>query len=209
MQRLVYAISRFIFYVLLKIICKIEIKGRSNFPKKAPFIIASNHASNIDPAIVGAACNTASIIFMAKKELFSHPIFGWWFKAIGCIPIDRYSKDFRPLKVAVERLRKKAVLGIFPEGTRSPDGRLQKAELGIGLLAVKTGVPVVPVYISGSIKVLPKTATKLKSHKVKVRVGKPVDLTENISFKEKRKVYECIGEKIMQAISRLKDEEER
>jgi len=207
MQRLVYAISRFIFYVLLKIICKIEFKGQENFPKKGPFIIAANHASNVDPAVLGVFCNTAQVIFMAKKELFNHPKFGWWFKVIGCIPIDRYSKDFKPLKVAIERLKKGAVLGIFPEGTRSPDGRLQKAELGVGLLAVKTGVPVVPLYVSGTIKVLPKGATKLKSHKVKARTGKPIDLTESMGFKEKRKVYESIGEKIMQAISHLKDEE--
>ncbi|NQU94960.1 MAG: 1-acyl-sn-glycerol-3-phosphate acyltransferase [Candidatus Omnitrophica bacterium] len=201
---MMYYISCFIFEVLLKILCRLEVKGRENLPKKGPFIVASNHASFADPAVMGAACNTTRISFMAKRELFERPIFGAWCKAVGCIPVERRSGSSGALKKAIQILKRGQVLGIFPEGTRSLDGKLQKAEPGIGLLVAKAGVPVIPVYLSGTAGALPRGARVPRLHKVTAKIGKKIDLNEILQIHEKKKMYGAIGEKVMDAISRLK-----
>ncbi|MGB2705807.1 MAG: lysophospholipid acyltransferase family protein [Candidatus Omnitrophota bacterium] len=201
-----YINSRRIFKVLLKAFFSFEVEGRENLPKKGPFIIVSNHTSYADPVVVGAACDTSSITFMAKKELFDMPILGPWVKAVGCIPVERDSGSSRPLKEAVQKLKEGQTISIFPEGRRSKNGSLQKSEPGIGLLALKTGTPIVPIYISGTAKAMPKGQRIPKPCKIKARIGKIVDIGDGAGFSGKREAYEFIGKKVMDAISRLKDE---
>ncbi len=201
-----YFISRLLYKALLKILFGFKVIGKENIPKKGPFIMASNHVSIADPAVVGVACHTAQLTFMAKKELFDIPVFGLWFRAVGCIPTERDFRNFGPVKKAVKRLKAGGVLGIFPEGTRSVDGQLKKLEPGIGLIALKSGAPIVPVYISGTQKALPKGKKFLRPCKVTAKIGKIVDISESTGLSEKRKIYESIGEKVMDAILSLKDE---
>lgn len=201
-----YFISRLILKVLLKILFRFEVRGSENLPRKGPFIVASNHASLIDPAVVGVACHTMPLIFMAKRELFGVPILGPWVRAVGCIPVERDSGSFKPLKDAVQKLKEGRALGIFPEGRRSPDGRLQKAEAGIGLLALKSGAPIVPVYVSGTDKALAKEKKFITLCKVTAKIGKIISIKETTEFSERREIYEAIGEKVINVISRLKDE---
>ena len=201
-----YFISRMIFKIILHALGKFEVMGKENLPKKGPFIMASNHVSLADPAAVGVACNTMSLIFMAKKELFELNMWGWWFKAMGCIPVRRESGNFQVLKKAVEKLREGKAIAIFPEGKRSSDGTLQKAEPGIGFLAVKSKAPIVPVYVSGTDKLLPKGEKFIKPNKVIAKIGKRINITDAALPSERRKVYEAIGEKTMAVIRELKNE---
>ncbi|UCD54720.1 MAG: 1-acyl-sn-glycerol-3-phosphate acyltransferase [Candidatus Omnitrophota bacterium] len=201
-----YLISRFILKALLKILFRFESRGSENLPQKGPFIVASNHASLIDPAVVGVACGTMPLIFMAKRELFSVPILGRWVRAVGCIPVERDSGSFKPLKNAVQKLKEGKALGIFPEGRRSPDGRLQKAEAGIGLLASKSAAPIVPVYVSGTAKALARGKKFITLCKITASIGEIVDVRESAAFSEKKEIYESIGKKVMEAISHLKNE---
>ena len=203
---MIYFISRIIYKVLLNILGKFEVSGEENLPKKGPFIIAANHVSYADPVVAGVLCRVAPVRFMAKKELFENPKFGWWFKACQCIPIERDSKSFKPLKEAIEKLKKGEIVGIFPEGTRSPDGELHDPGLGIGLLAVKSGAPIVPVFISGTEKALPKGSSKINPTKVKAKVGKPIAVNSNNSSKDKKKLYESISRSVMGSIAQLKNE---
>ena len=201
---MIYFLSRLFYKALLKTVFGLEVRGQGNLPKKGPFIIVSNHVSYADPAVVGVACNTSSVAFMAKRELFEIPVFGSWVKAVGCIPIERYSGSPAPLKKAVKKLKEGGVLGMFPEGTRSPDGSFRKAQPGIGIIALKSGAPVVPFYIEGAREALPVGKKWPVPHKIRATIGKPVDIPESLKLGEKRKVYESIGEKVMEAISRLK-----
>jgi 1-acyl-sn-glycerol-3-phosphate acyltransferase len=201
-----YFISRLIYKAILKILLKFEVRGSENLPEKGPFIVASNHASFIDPAVVGVACRTMPLAFMAKREVFEVPILGRWVRAVGCIPVERDSGSFRPLKAALQKLRAGGALGIFPEGSRSPDGRLQKAEAGIGFLASKSKAPIVPVYLSGTDKALPKGEKILRRCKVTAKFGKIIGMDKDAKISERRKVYDSIGEKVMGAIAGLKDE---
>ncbi|MBL7155773.1 MAG: 1-acyl-sn-glycerol-3-phosphate acyltransferase [Candidatus Omnitrophica bacterium] len=199
-----YFISRLIIKALLKILLKFEVTGRENLPKKGPFIMASNHASYIDPALVGVACNTAKISFMAKRELFERPFLGAWCKAVGCIPVERKTGAFQPLKEAIGKLVNGASVGIFPEGTRSKTGELQKAESGIGLIAYKAKAPIIPIYISGTEKALPRGQRRLRLCKVKAKIGKAVDISEAVKLSDKRELYAAIGSKVMESIASLK-----
>jgi len=200
-----YFISRLIFKLILKTFFRFEVIGRQNIPEKGPFIMAANHVSYADPVILGVACNTGPIAFIAKRELFDLPVTGAWFKAVGCIPLDRTSMSITALKMTLQRLRKGGAIGIFPEGRRSLDGELQKAEPGVGLIAIKSKAPVLPVYISGTDKALPIGRRMPVPCKIKARIGKAMNVTEFDGSAAKRECYEKIGEQIMVAINRLKD----
>jgi len=201
-----YANSRAILKILLNTLFSLEVEGAENLPEKGPFIVASNHVSHIDPVVIGVACNTTQLTFMAKKELFDMPILGPWVKAVGCIPVERNSGGSGSLKKAVQKLKGGDSIGIFPEGRRSPDGTLKKPELGIGFLASKSGAPIVPIYISGTVKAMPKGQKVPKPYKIKARIGKIVDVSRLKGLSGKREAYEVIGEKVINAIAALKDE---
>ena len=202
-----YFISRLVFGALLNILLKFKIEGRENFPKKRPFIVASNHTSFLDPVVIAVACNTAPLTFMAKRELFDRPFLGRWLRGIGCIPIDKISGGAGALKKVVNKIKKSCAIGIFPEGTRSLDGTFKKAEPGIGLIALKTKAPIVPVYIKGALDALPKDSTRVKfGSEVIAKIGKPISINEDYSLGDRKDSYKLIGERVMQEIENLKNE---
>jgi len=206
MQEVVYFFSRILFLIVLKIAFKFKVTGRSNLPKKGPFIMASNHISYADPVVMGVACNTVPIHFMAKKELFNVPFFHLWFKAVGCIPVDRNSKSSAPLKNAIQKLKKGKAIGIFPEGKRSKTDEPLSPEPGIGLIVSKTKVPIIPLYISGTETALPIGKSTLTPCRVSAKIGKAVDIEESMKLSGKKEIYESIGKKVIDAIFRLKSE---
>jgi len=206
-NKVIFQGTRALFIVLLKIIASFRVYGRENLPAKGSFIIASNHVSYVDPGVVGIACDGYRISFMAKRELFESRRWRWWFEAMDSIPADRIARDSTPLKTAIKKLKNGGIVGIFPEGTRSPDGRMQKAEPGIGLLAEKTGVPIVPIYLSGTDNVLPRGGRWLRMHPVTARIGEAVKIDLPDAMRDKKERYFSIGEKVMQAIKELQDEE--
>jgi len=200
---MVYFISRILFAAILKIFFGLEVKGKENLPGGGPFILACNHVSHIDPVVVGVACNRLRVSFVAKKELFEIPIYRHWFRSMGCIKINRETGGSGALKEALFRLKKGGVVCIFPEGTRSKDGKLQEARPGVGLLVSRAGVPVIPVYVKGTGKVLPRGATRLKRAGVKIDIGRVIDISAGIRMSDKRKKYASIGAEIMNAIAEL------
>ncbi|RKX61199.1 MAG: 1-acyl-sn-glycerol-3-phosphate acyltransferase [Thermodesulfobacteriota bacterium] len=154
---------------------KIEVQGHGHIPKGKPVIFACNHASQIDIPIVHEAL-PVQFRFVVKKELFKIPLFGFALDHAGYIPIDRSGGKaaLRSVQEAAERLKKGTPIVIFPEGTRSPDGRLMPFKVGGILIAIKAGCPIVPVAISGSHKVLPKGSIMVRQGRIKVTFGLPV-----------------------------------
>ena len=203
----IFQATRCLFIVLLKILANFRVYGRKNLPKNGPFIVASNHVSYVDPGVVAIACDGCRISFMAKRELCESRTWNWWFNAMDSIPADRTSRNFRSLKIAMKKLKNGGIVGIFPEGTRSLDGELKNAEPGIGLLAEKSGAPIIPIYLEGTSDVLPRGARFLRMHPIVARIGKAVNLDEAKSIHEKKARYYHIGEKVMQAIKSLRNEE--
>jgi 1-acyl-sn-glycerol-3-phosphate acyltransferase len=146
-----------------------RVSGRENIPRKGGCIYASNHESNIDPILLPVV-SPRQIRFLAKDSLFSHPVLGALIRLGGGIPLKRASADKGALKEALRQLELGWPILVFPQGTRGGT----KPQPGVGFLAVKSGVPVVPVYIEGTARVLPKGSKIPRRTAVRVTFGKPV-----------------------------------
>jgi 1-acyl-sn-glycerol-3-phosphate acyltransferase len=146
-------------------------------PREGPVIIASNHASNFDPVVIGSWVMPTlgrRIQWLGKKELFEWPLLGWAAANGGVHPVDRGAADVEAYRLAKRILDEGQILFVFPEGTRSLDGVLQPPQDGVAVLAVRTGAPIVPVGIGGSQRVWPKGQTlPHPGGHVTVRVGEP------------------------------------
>ncbi|MCK4917549.1 MAG: 1-acyl-sn-glycerol-3-phosphate acyltransferase [Candidatus Omnitrophica bacterium] len=172
---MLYKISAIVFFILFKILFKLEIKGRKCLPKDQPFILAANHLSNLDPLVVGVAAYPQKIHFMAKEELFSNKISSFIYRQLGVMPLKRSSTDISALRMALKTL-KTGSIGIFPQGTRSLN--FEKVSSGVAFLQKKAKVPIIAAKIYGTDKALPKGAKFFKKEKVKIVFGK-VDNIEN------------------------------
>jgi 1-acyl-sn-glycerol-3-phosphate acyltransferase len=198
---ILYDIAHAIFFVLFKILFGYRIIGRGNVPKTGPVILASNHASFLDPPFVGTAL-WRRVNFVARDTLFNRP----WKKFIldrwMAFPLNRDRLDKTTLNDILARLKKGEPVCLFPEGTRSPDGALQQGKAGIGMIVSLAKVPVVPVYIRGSYLTFGKVHKSFRPTKVSVTFGKPMDFskTEGASRQER---YQGIADAIMSEIKSL------
>ena len=192
-------------YSLSKAIAKTffnyRVIGAENMIEEGPCIIAANHCSYLDPPLVGVACKRA-IHYLARKSLLDVPILGPILPELNVIPVDQKNADRSALMGAIRVVRNGGAVLIFPEGTRSPDGKLQPAQPGIGMIAAKTGAPVVPVKISGSFAALPKGRAMPCIWPVDVRVGARLNLHGGCSDADRDK-YSDLSDQILSAIARL------
>jgi len=149
-----------------------EIIGIENLPESGGLIIASNHVSYLDPAVLAASVNR-KIYFIAKKEIFKNTFISFILKNVNAFPVDRKNIDIIAFKKTINILREEKVLGIFPEGTRSSNGELQELKLGAIKIALKTGIPILPVGISGTHEIYPRGIKFpiLFKHKIIVKYG--------------------------------------
>ncbi|MGB9712014.1 MAG: lysophospholipid acyltransferase family protein [Dissulfurimicrobium sp.] len=156
---------------------RLNVTGSENIPLGRPVVFASNHASQLDiPVLYLALC--VQFRFLVKKELFKIPLFGQAMRMAGYIPIDRSGGKTAVLGLrdAAKRIREGTSIVVFPEGTRSSDGRLQPFKIGGIKVAIESGCPIVPVAISGSHKVLPKGSLMIRPGGIiSVSIGRPID----------------------------------
>lgn len=178
---------------------KVKAYGLENIPEGS-YLVAPNHRSYLDPPVLNAVF-PKHLTFIAKEELFHAPILGILLPHMSTIPIKRGAGDVQTLKLALELLHAGCRLCVFPEGTRAKPGEFLKPKLGIGLLAVKSKKPVLPVYIDGTDKVLPR-GKKIPSigHTIRVFIGKPrrYDFLE-----DDPKSYKAASNMIMEEIKKL------
>ncbi len=171
---MLYTIGAFLFRFIFFNFFKLKIWGRENIPKKGACIVAANHISYLDPPLVGSVLFPhRKIWYMAKKELFAIPIFGTILKLVRAFPVRRGKPDREALWRALRLLRKGEVVCVFPEGTRSRDGRLKPPELGISLLSLYSSAPILPVAIVGTNKALPPDRILPRPARIEVYIGKP------------------------------------
>lgn len=174
----------------------IKLVGRENIPKKGAFILASNHVSNLDPVVI-PLCVRRRLSFLAKASLFHHWLLGAFLRGLDAFPVQRGKSDIRAIKEVLSRLKSGKPVVMFPEGTRVTDVSKRKVQPGVGLIVARAGVPVVPVFIDGSQKVLGKGAKKIKRGLITVKIGKSFILPEHISSNENRAQF------IMERIAEL------
>jgi 1-acyl-sn-glycerol-3-phosphate acyltransferase len=206
---IVYIVSRTFCWLVLKVFTSYKVHGLYKVPLKGRLIIAGNHASYLDPPGIGCEVRRGDVHYIAKAELFKGGIKKWLFSKLQCIPAGGPAQDFETVRSAMKLLKNDNALVIFPEGTRSVDGDLKQPEMGIGLLACRTSSPVMPVYISGTYKALPKGSKFIRfGSKVRVHFGELIDFHTKTNVKPGRQVYAEVSKRIMDEIARIKKETE-
>ena len=185
----------------------LRVRGVEHIPSSGPALIVSNHQSILDPPLIGGAARR-QIYFLAKAELFRIPLFGSLIRALHARPVRREGSDPRALRTAAQLLEEGKALLVFPEGTRSLDGRLGEAKPGVGMLAVTSGAPVVPAYVSGTLEALPKGATWPRRSQVSVSFG-PALHFEARTGADRKERYRVAAEDMMRGIAQLREEEEQ
>lgn len=203
--KMVHTISKFTIIPYVKTYIK-EISGIENIPKKGPFIVAANHASYMDHLIISSIIipiRNQKVRYLAKKEHFQSPHQWLWHKWVGAIPLDRQKKDTYALDTAIEFLKKGEIIGIYPEGTRTLDGKLQKGKTGVARLALEAKVPVLPIGLIGTFEILPKGNLIPKRKKAIVNIGKPMFFEKYYKSKDNPAVLREITNQIMKKIAEL------
>ena len=179
----VIRIGSFVIRCLARIFTRVEIVGElASFPRTGAVLLVANHASNADPVLVGGFLNARlgrPINWMGKREVFEWPIVSWLARHGGVHPVDRGSADVEAFRTAMRILEDGNILAVFPEGTRSPDGRLQAAKDGAAVLAARSGATIVPIGVGESDHLWPKgRKMPRRTPRVTIRIGAPFTLAE-------------------------------
>lgn len=192
-----YFFCKNLVMIVMKIAFKLCYEGTENIPQDENYIFASNHRSNADPPVVAAGIK-GKCSFMAKEELFKNKLFGWLIRNLGAFPVARGKGDTSVIDTAVERLQRGDNLMIFPEGTRSKDGKVHRGHTGAALIAARTGKDIIPVGII--------FGEKLKFRcKVTIKYGKPIRVSDycNNSSEPNPRALVKLKNKYMSEITRL------
>lgn len=159
--------------------------GAENMPPDGPLIVACNHASYLDPMLMGAAF-TRDFHFMARRTLFDNPLFGWLIRQTQAFPLDRGGDSRDALRQFGALLAQNRAVLLFPEGTRTRTGRLGEVKPGVGLIAVRSNAPVLPVYIWGSFQSWPRGRGLPRPHRFKCVAGPLITPQPDASRKEEQ-----------------------
>ncbi len=190
-----------VFNAIARVIFGFRIHGRESFPKTGGVIVAANHASYLDIPILGCAIRRR-VFFLGRANLFPNPYLSWVLQRLGWIPLKTHRLDRKAFEIALGHLRAGTPVVIFPEGSRSEEGQLQEGRPGIGYLVKESQCQVIPVYISGTFRVLPVGACWPRLFPMSVSFGKVMDVS--ITGKVlKKQDYEQIGQTVMHHIAEV------
>ncbi len=171
-----YRVSSALLRGMFRVYNRWEVTGREHVPHAGSVLLIANHTSYADPPIIGSA-SPRPVNFMAKSELFAIPLLSAFISRTHAFPVKREAADHHALRRALHLLKNGQVLLVFPEGTRSSDGRLMPFEAGAAFVALASDAQVVPVGIDGADRLLPRGKPLLLPAKLRVRFGPPVDLS--------------------------------
>ncbi len=203
-MNVIYTFFWFVLNFMTRVLFRIEIVNSNLLPHEGAYILASNHISLADPPIIGSTLDRP-IFFMAKRELFQNFLFGKLLHKINAFPVDRGGVDRSAVKKALEVLKGNHALVIFPEGTRGLHGKLLKPQPGIGLIAHRSRVPIVPAYMTGSNRLRDCLWGR---EKLSVIYGQPIDSEEVKAYDTGKDGYRRLADEIMSRIQKIKDEYE-
>lgn len=187
--------------VLARFFLSYRVIGREKLIEDGPALIACNHASFLDPPLVGIAFKH-EIHFLARKTLF-RGFFGWLYPRLNSVPVDQERADFTSLKTIIRILRDGGRVLIFPEGQRTWDGTLCEPQPGVGLVIAKARVPVIPVRLFGTDEALPRGSRWPRVVDVTLVVGDPIEFTEEELNVRSKDEYKAISERVMNAVAAL------
>ena len=198
---MLYAFLKPIAVALMRLLFRLSSRGREHIPMTGPVLLVANHASLLDPPLVGGMV-PRQVSFMAKEELFRVPLLGALIRRLNARPVRREGADAGALRTSLRVLQDNGVLLVFPEGTRGPEGTLREPKAGVGMLAVLSGAPVVPVLIEGSGRAWPRGQRLPRPAKVTVTFGPP-KVFERKDAEGRKTDYGAVSREMMAAIGRL------
>jgi len=192
LSRIFYIIVIYFISIFARLVFRVRVSGVENIPTSGGVIVAANHVSFLDiPLLAYSLIRHAN--FIAKKELFTIPVLGTLLRLLGAIPIDREKIDRPAIREIIKKLNSGNVVVIYPEGTRSLNGKLQAGKPGVGFIVRLSGKKVVPAAIIGTDKAMPSGSWFLRPYPVTIRFGKPLDFSE---WKEDVKITKVIMDNI-------------
>jgi 1-acyl-sn-glycerol-3-phosphate acyltransferase len=208
-----YVLLRLVTMGLFRVVWRPVIEGREHIPASGPVIVASNHLSFIDSIVIPLAV-PRRVAFLAKAEYFEGGSLAslprrTFFATFGAVPVERdQQRNARAsLDLAAEVLARGVAFGIYPEGTRSRDGRLYRGHTGVGWLAVTSGAKVLPVGLVGTNRVQPVGARMPRVHRVTVRFGPPIDPADYLENAPPGRARREITDEVMDRIAALSGQE--
>jgi 1-acyl-sn-glycerol-3-phosphate acyltransferase len=188
--------------LLARFFFRFRIIHRERMIQTGPVIVAMNHQSYLDPPLAGNACDRP-IYFLAKKSLLDAPLLRWLLPKLNVIPVDLEGNDRSALKALIRVLRAGKGVLVFPEGSRTPDGNLQPALAGVGLVIAKTRAPVVPMRIFGAFDAWPIGGKLRLWRRITLVVGEPIYFSEEFQDPD-RNTHASISQRVMDAIGAIR-----
>lgn len=191
-----------------------RVLNRENVPLTGPVILAANHASFLDPPLIGSGLSRP-INYLARESLFRFPLIGALLRSWNAVPVDREGGGAAGLRAIFDRLQAGGGIILFPEGTRTLDGRLQPAKAGVGLTVIKSTAPVVPVRVFGTFEAFGKNHRVPRPFQVVVKYGVPLQFetlrqeARTCSKARLKEIYQQVADELMVAISKLEPVEEK
>ncbi len=195
-----------------RLLWRARIEGVEHVPRTGPFIVVANHASNLDPLLLGWASGhqVGRIVhFMAKIEMRGWPVIGWLATQSGVYFVRRGERDRAAQRFSLEALASGKPIAMFPEGTRSRDGRLTSGKPGAAFLAMRSGAPILPAGISGTQRIFPGRSRWPRASRIVIRYGEPFTLSHSAAGRLDRSALDAGTERIMSAIDALLPPEQR
>lgn len=199
---MLYAIAHAVVKILGRFLVRLRVVGAEHIPPTGPVLFAPNHVSYLDIPLLGAMIDRP-LHFMGKASLFRGRWVGRLYRRLNGFPIGKGHRSRVGLMEAVRRLKQGHCVVMYPEGGRSVSGRLQKPMPGIGMIVALSGAKVVPVYVTGTDKVLPVGSWMIRIHPVTVFIGKPLDFTEQVQNGTGKELYLQISRTVMEQIVKL------
>ncbi|GHI97021.1 MULTISPECIES: lysophospholipid acyltransferase family protein [Streptomyces] len=208
-----YVLKYVLLGPLLRVAFRPRIEGLDHVPASGAAIVAGNHLSFADHFLMPAVLRRR-ITFLAKAEYFTGPglkgrLTAFFFRSAGQIPVDRSGKEAgqAAIREGLGVLARDELLGIYPEGTRSHDGRLYKGKVGVAVMALRAGVPVVPCAMIGTFEAQPPGRKIPKLHPVVIRFGEPLDFSRYAGMEGEKAVLRAVTDEILYAILSLSGQE--
>ena len=208
-----FALLKVLLGPLLKLVFRPRVEGADRIPAEGPVILAGNHLTFIDSLVLPLVCGR-QVFFIGKDEYVTGRslkgrLMAWFFTGVGMVPVDRDGGHGGVAALMTGRriLEEGKVFGIYPEGTRSPDGRLYRGRTGIARLTLMTGAPVVPFAMIGTDKIQPSGAGMPRPCQVTVRFGKPMEFSRYEGMDRDRYVLRAVTDSVMAEVMRLSGQE--
>ncbi len=203
----VYQIGYNISKLIARSLFSFRVIHRERIIEDGSAILAMNHQSYLDPPLAGIACRRENF-YLARKTLLKWPLLGPLFPKFNVIPVDQERADMSALKTVIKLVRAGQCTVIFPEGSRTLDGKLQPAQPGLGLIIAKTLAPVVPMRIFGAHEAFPRGGGRLRLHPITIVVGEPMHFTQADVEGGGRDLYQRLSERVMERIAGISNERE-